>query len=476
MESTQTRSKVAEDPSTLAGQDPVLLHLAQADREYRQARAELEQERKELSAALGETQRQLMNAREINGQLTRTLEVSQAQTEEERRKAARHREKAKQLADIIKQIHRSLFDGNIYGLILRACLTLTGATRGLYLTARGKGDSPRIRAAIDMDGYPQAPPSEFVQALCRQVLEKNDSLIVRSGQQVPGIPAPANPGEQFRNCLAAPVVLLKNLDGVVLVADKVSGEFGEDDVETLLSVGDQAAVAAENRELQREIQEAYLSTVTMLANAIEAKDPYTGGHCDLVSRYARLIAEKIGLEEYDQTVACYSALLHDVGKIGVSDGVLNKPGPLLPEERELVRSHVRVGHDLIRSLPALDAVARGVLHHHEWYDGSGYPDGLKGEEIPIASRIVCVVDAYCAMITRRSYKEAYAEDRARDQLRQGAGTQFDPTVVQAFLHVLDDPNTHAVDLEKDLACTLIPNFRHLRPTRQQQQGAGSMVH
>ena len=142
-------------------------------------------------------------------------------------------------------------------------------------------------------------------------------------------------------------MLLKNFDGIVIVADKLHGDFEEDDVERLLSVGDQTQVAVENRHLNRQLQEAYLSTVTMLAHAVEAKDSNTHGHCEMVSRYSRLTAQLLDLDDYDRSVVCYAALLHDVGKIGVSDGILNKPGPLLPEERDLVRSHVRVGHDLI---------------------------------------------------------------------------------------------------------------------------------
>ena len=145
----------------------------------------------------------------------------------------------------------------------------------------------------------------------------------------------------------------------------------------------------------------------LLADTVEAKDPYTTGHCEQVSQYARLAAERLALTEEEKRIACYAALLHDVGKIGVSDGVLNKPGPLIAEERKLVEAHVRIGHDLLSSIPALREVANAVLYHHERFDGGGYPEGLAGDSIPIASRIVAVVDAYCAMLDKRSYKEAY---------------------------------------------------------------------
>jgi HD-GYP domain-containing protein (c-di-GMP phosphodiesterase class II) len=196
----------------------------------------------------------------------------------------------------------------------------------------------------------------------------------------------------------------------------------------------------------------------VLADAVQAKDPYTHGHCELVSRLARLTAAELALPDGERDVVCFAALLHDVGKIGVSDGVLNKPGPLLPEERDLVRTHVRIGHDLLARVPSLTPVANVVLHHHEWYDGHGYPDGLSGEQIPFASRIVAVADAYCAMITRRSYSDALPEKAAIDELRRCAGSQFDPQVVDAFARIVT--SSHAADDGEGISqCGLLPGLR-----------------
>jgi putative nucleotidyltransferase with HDIG domain len=197
-------------------------------------------------------------------------------------------------------------------------------------------------------------------------------------------------------------------------------------------------------ELPDDERRAYVATIAILADAVQAKDPYTHGHCEQVSHYARVAAERLGLSETDLRVTCYAALLHDVGKIGVSERVLNKPGPLLPEERKLVEAHVRIGHDLLHGVPALREVASAVLYHHERYDGGGYPDGLAGEHIPMASRIVAVVDAYCAMIDARIYKEAYPPEIARAELIRCAGSQFDPRVVEAVLRAIDE-----VDAETD---------------------------
>jgi HD-GYP domain-containing protein (c-di-GMP phosphodiesterase class II) len=426
------------------GEDGALAHLHAAAEAYRR-------EREATAAELAATREALARAE---------AEVREARSRAEKAHAdaERRREQAAHLREAASALHRAVFAGDVYALILRACLSITGATRGLYVTWRSERDHPRVRAAVDVGEYPGAPASPYVVALCRRVLDEQRTLVCNAPGALEGLPAPDEPAERFRSCVVAPVVLLRDLNGIVIAADKAQGDFDEADVETLLSVGNHAAVAVENRHLEQQLQSAYVSTVSMLADAVEAKDPYTHGHCEMVSRYARLIAEGMGLEEHARALVCYSALLHDVGKIGVSDGVLNKPGPLLPEERELMRAHVRVGHDLLCNIPALREVADVVLHHHEWWDGSGYPDGLRGPEVPVPARIVSVVDAYCAMVTRRSYKEAYTAEHARAELSEGAGRQFDPEVVRVFLRVLDSPESEDQDEDYEAECGLLPSF------------------
>jgi HD-GYP domain-containing protein (c-di-GMP phosphodiesterase class II) len=146
--------------------------------------------------------------------------------------------------------------------------------------------------------------------------------------------------------------------------------------------------------------------------------------------------------------------------------VLNKPGPLIAEERKLVEAHVRIGHDLIVGIPALRDVASAVLYHHEWWDGSGYPEGRAGEDIPIAARIVSVVDAYCAMLDKRSYKEAVSPELARAELQRCAGTQFDPRVVDVVLRAIDAVSVAEADggtsADAQSGCGILPGMPALR--------------
>ncbi len=458
-----------------AAGDAVLASLAQAEVQYNEARTAWERQTHEIQSALERqsTERNKLtqalraaNASilDLNNRLTNShlmLDEATQQAEQQRQRAQRQQERADTLATSLKTINRSMFSGDLYSLILRACLNLTGGTRGLYITMRGAERKVQVRAVQGVDGYHTAPPSAFIAALCTKVVDEKETLVCNENDDIEDLPAPRDEGERFRNFIAAPVVLLKNFDGIMIVADRAEGEFDDDDVETLLSVGDHAGVAVQNMQLQRDLQSAYLATVSMLADAVEAKDSYTQGHCEMVSRYARLTAERLALSDYTRSVVCYAALLHDVGKIGVSDGLLNKPGLLTPEERELVRSHVRVGHTLLSHVAPLDEVANVVLHHHEWWNGTGYPDALAGEEIPLPSRIICVVDAYCAMTTRRSYKDAFSVERARDELQRYAGTQFDPQVVEAFLAIIDLPEAQDQDDDENAECGLLPAFTHL---------------
>jgi putative nucleotidyltransferase with HDIG domain len=449
-----------------ASDDPVLSLLDAAAGAYRShelaLRSELELSRADARATASEAERLRaeLNAARAEAQSIRD-EARRAREELEAAHAAfeRQRERAEALRHALVGVHRALFGGNVYEMILRACVQITGATRGVYVSSR-EGGRMRVRAALEVDGYPEREPSPFVRALCERVIERNEPLVCNGPTEngVQGIDPPTDETEHFRNLIVSPVLLLKDLDGVVIVGDKRAGSFDPHDVETLLAVGHHAGVAVENRRLEDALQRAYVSTVSVLADAVEAKDPYTHGHCEMASRYARLVAARLGLSEHEQALVCYAALLHDVGKIGVSDGVLNKPGPLLPEETELMRAHVRVGHDLLRNVPVLRSVAEVVLRHHERYDGGGYPDGLRGDEIPLPARIVAVVDAYCAMITRRSYKEAYTEQHARDEVRRCAGSQFDPRVVDAFLGVLDTPAAADHDDDPWAECLLLPGL------------------
>lgn len=179
--------------------------------------------------------------------------------------------------------------------------------------------------------------------------------------------------------------------------------------------------------------------ITTLALTIEARDTYTSGHCDRLSRYAVAVGQALGVDQAMLRALRLGGYLHDLGKIAVPDGILLKPGPLDAAERERIRAHPGAGADLVVGLRSLDGVRPIMRHHHERWDGSGYPDGLKGEGIPLGARIISVVDVYDALHTRRPYKPAFPHEEAMAiLLRETDAGYWDPRVVTTFLDVLKD--------------------------------------
>ena len=197
-----------------------------------------------------------------------------------------------------------------------------------------------------------------------------------------------------------------------------------------------------------ETRALFFGTVSALSQAIDAKDGFTRGHADRVSRIAGAIAREMGLPERQIEEIELAGMLHDIGKIGVEDQILMKPARLDPHEQELMRRHPIYGASILSPSESLRPLAPLVLHHHENYDGSGYPEGRKGEDIPLGSRIIIVADAYEAMTSDRIYRKAIGHDRAMDQLNRYKGIQFDPRVVRALGSLLDKRGADAFEVSE----------------------------
>ncbi|MDD5648048.1 MAG: HD domain-containing protein, partial [Dehalococcoidia bacterium] len=190
-----------------------------------------------------------------------------------------------------------------------------------------------------------------------------------------------------------------------------------------------------------------LSTIYALAATLEARDKFTYGHSRRVSRYAVAVAEKLNLAPEQVTLVSAAALLHDIGKVGIPDSVLNKSEKLLDEEWELLKQHPRLSATIVGHVPSLSACLAAVRHHHERWDGGGYPAGLKGEAIPIEARILCVTDAFEAMISERPYRTALTFKQAVAELEKCAGTQFDPNIVRTFIPIVLSTAPDDIELE-----------------------------
>ncbi len=201
----------------------------------------------------------------------------------------------------------------------------------------------------------------------------------------------------------------------------------------------------------KQIQEMTLQTISTVANTIDAKDEYTKGHSQRVSVYSSAIAKEMGWSEEEVNKIRYIALLHDIGKIGVPDNVLNKPGKLTDAEYELMKKHTTIGGEILKDTGMFDGIALGALYHHERYDGKGYPKGLEGEEIPLIARIICVADAYDAMTSTRVYRKRLSDEDAMAEIEKCKGKQFDPQIADIFIKALKAGKVELTSLEYDKA-------------------------
>jgi len=197
---------------------------------------------------------------------------------------------------------------------------------------------------------------------------------------------------------------------------------------------------------QKKNKEFIEHTLLLFANTIEAKDSYTKGHSLRVAMYSRELARRMGLSEADQENVYYSAILHDVGKIGIPDNILHKPGRLTDEERAVIQSHAEIGGDIMKNFPYIPDIETVVRHHHERYDGNGYPDKLAGGDIPLLARIICVADCFDAMTSNRCYRRKIDIGKVCIELRENSGTQFDPAIVPVMLEMISE-GCAPVDLE-----------------------------
>jgi len=261
---------------------------------------------------------------------------------------------------------------------------------------------------------------------------------------------------EVRLSIYQPIYVRNRLHGLInLLVVSQFGRVTPGQLDVLNILTNSAASAMANFQLYRDLRRSYLEAIRGLANAIEARDKYTAGHTDRVSRLAEMIARHLGWNEariFDLQMGC---TLHDIGKIGVPDSILNKPSALTEEERAFMRSHPEVGLRIIRGIELFKPAVPFIKAHHEWYDGTGYPKGLRGEEIPIEGRLLAVADTFDAIMSDRPYRNGNSLAVAVSELVKFRGRQFDPDIVDAFLEILKAGEVDFRELygrDEDSAC------------------------
>jgi len=271
-----------------------------------------------------------------------------------------------------------------------------------------------------------------------RVMASGEPLLVPDCRAIGGPVAPAFADDATRAAFA-PIRFEGAVRGVVAVAvcdENARLDAGQ--IDLLCEMADMAAAALDHGSSREESRHEVSAHVSALAAAMDLRDRRTAAHSEDVAALACAVGEMLQLEEAALVELEFAARLHDVGKIRVPDDVLNKPGPLEPQEREVMRCHSAWGAETLSGVPGLEVVATIVRFHHERWDGRGYPDGLAGACIPLASRIIAVCDAFGAMTCDRPYRAGVAAAQALDELRAGAGTQFDPAVVDAFCQAVSE--------------------------------------
>jgi diguanylate cyclase (GGDEF)-like protein len=340
-------------------------------------------------------------------------------------------------------------------MVLELTMQLAEAEKGVLLSDRETTSGKlRVVCALGFENDPQ--DSALAQRFASEVIERDTTVREDGGVHMDSARRTAA-DEEVQNLLAIPVYVTEDFAGVIVCANRKGGfDHLEDDV--LLAIGDHAGAVLQNARLHGDLRSAYLSTIRVLADAIELKDPELRGHSDAVSEYVMAVADRLQFEPRRREELIFASLLHDVGKLGISERILLKPARLTDEEFNVMKLHPRIGYQLVRQVPALQTIAPAVLHHHERFDGQGYPGQLSGEMIPLEARIIAVADTFSAMTSDRPYSRARTTEEACAELERCAGGQFDPEVVRLFVEEVRrrppealEPDTAAPEPDPELS-------------------------
>ena len=268
----------------------------------------------------------------------------------------------------------------------------------------------------------------------------DEPLIVLKAQEDPRFFKDIDQAAGFitKDIICLPLRIKNTIIGVIQGINKRTGEFTHDDLDLFQSLADQIAIALDNARLYEELNEMARQLVDGLSEAIEKRDSYAGGHPQRVLHICMAIAKYLPLSPEDKRQLSLAAILHDIGKVGIADQILTKDGRLTVEELEIIREHPRIGATIVGNIKQLRPIIPGIKYHHEHYDGSGYPEGLHGEEIPLIARIIAVADTYDAIIHERSYHRGVSKGEAVAEITENTGTQFDPKIVTVFAQALDN--------------------------------------
>ena len=371
-------------------------------------------------------------------QAKKVLEEWSDKLEKEVRLRTRELKKSKdnlsKLYHISRVISSTLKLDNILKVILDFSVKISGANRGSVMLLDEKKNIFSVKVAYNIsEKVIRETTFAKDENTFGWVVKNKKPLYIKDLEQDKRFSKKETVDYKIKQLLMVPIIIENEVKGVISL-DNAS--FTTDIINLLRSFSEQTAVAINNARLYQKIQDSYFEIVKALAQAIEAKDPYTHGHSERVMKYSLAIAPRFGLSKEEKDLLRYAAILHDIGKIGVRGIILNNSDGLTVGEYDEVKKHTIIGENIIQPIELLQSIRPLIRHHHEWYNGKGYPDGLSKEDIPLGARILAVVDAYDAMKSDRPYRKALTEEITIQELKRGSGSQFDPQVVEVFLEIL----------------------------------------
>lgn len=283
---------------------------------------------------------------------------------------------------------------------------------------------------------------EAVEKVFQLVSNSNVSQRPSSMEQVLDSKARELLGLKIRDChWIIPLCVEQSQVGTLVLAKTNSSEidaFPQDTFYLVDLIADQLGNAVHRKQLNQQLENSSIEVVLALSKTLETRDPYSGAHSKRLATFSEQIARRFRFSDRETRELCWAALLHDIGKIGIEDSILHKPGPLTAREWEIMKSHSEVGAHIVRGLSGLENIASIILSHHERVDGKGYPHALKGDQIPMGAKIIAVVDSYSAMTEGRVYKAPRSHEEAIAELEKNSGIMYEPEVVAAFVNLFDE--------------------------------------
>jgi len=345
-----------------------------------------------------------------------------------------------QAASEMSRVAGALDLQNLIDFVLDTAIGLIGAERGLLVLNDDSEKGFAIMSARQLSKEQDSQDIALSQSLLKEVIKNRKPIVTTNAQSDPRFAEQKSVMvHSIRSVLAVPLASSNKVTGALYLDTQISTQvFTETDLAIILAFANMTSSALESVKFLESRHEFFLGSVQSLVNAIEAKDPYTAGHSSRVGLYAQAIVRALGHSEDEAEQALIAGYLHDVGKIGINDAYVTKPGPLTDKEWQDFKQHTIIGEQILSNTKALKPILPAVRWHHEKLDGTGYPDGLKANEIPLLARIICVADSFDAMTSDRPYRLSPGMDYALKELDKFKGSQYDATIVDALKQAFDE--------------------------------------